>query len=499
MKTWKKWMAGMLCAASAVWIGVTAHTMAASAECSDPDVCAVYDDAVVLTAEEEQELDDRIRETAEKIDMNVAVFLSGTRVDRADTRDTAADYYIELFGKKSDGVFYYMDLSGDGDTSYAPYDYIYTRGWAQFYYTNSESNNRVDEIFSALDPYLERGQEDPYEAVLAFCNELEYYYGEGIPDHYYVRQTDKEGTDEEYMYVQDGEIVYAAKPPFRADIWVPLSILAGVLVACFTFFAVKKRYRFKFPSPGTHYVDREKVHFLQQSDVFLRQYQTRTKIVHESSSGGGGGGGGGGSSHHHTSSSRGQGGRAGAFQALLLTGTFVILGSAGTITYLHRAKKKQAAAREKLKEFSIGEDHWDRSEIQERVRESYYRIQECWRDRDLEKGHPYLSQKMQQEFQTKFEWSRMRHEVFVMEGIQLLDAILVEAENEDGDDRDYIWYLIHGKMIDYVYHEETGELLKGSRKMEDFFEYWRFVLEDGNWVLDEICQKEEVDNGRKLC
>lgn len=217
------------------------------------------------------------------------------------------------------------------------------------------------------------------------------------------------------------------------------------------------------------------------------------------SGGGGGGGGGGGSSHHHTSSSRGQGGRAGAFQALLLTGTFVILGSAGTITYLHRAKKKQAVAREKLKEFSIGEDHWDRSEIQERVRESYYRIQECWRDRDLEKGHPYLSQKMQQEFQTKFEWSRMRHEVFVMEGIQLLDAILVEAENEDGDDRDYIWYLIHRKMIDYVYHEETGELLKGSRKMEDFFEYWKFVLEDGNWVLDEICQKEEVDNGRKLC
>lgn len=177
----------------------------------------------------------------------------------------------------------------------------------------------------------------------------------------------------------------------------------------------------------------------------------------------------------------------------------MILGSAGTITYLHRAKKKQAVAREKLKEFSIGEDHWDRSEIQDRVRESYYRIQECWRDRDLEKGHLYLSQKMQQEFQTKFEWSRMRHEVFVMEGIQLLDAILVEAENEDGDDRDYIWYLIHGKMIDYVYHEETGELLKGSRKMEDFFEYWRFVLEDGNWVLDEICQKEEVDNGRKLC
>ena len=79
----------------------------------------------------------------------------------------------------------------------------------------------------------------------------------------------------------------------------------------------------------------------------------------------------------------------------------------------------------------------------------------------------------------------MRHEVFVMEGIQLLDAILVEAENEDGDDRDYIWYLIHGKMIDYVYHEETGEPLKdpGKWKISSnigglFWKVWNWV----DWV-----------------
>ena len=56
--------------------------------------------------------------------------------------------------------------------------------------------------------------------------------------------------------------------------------------------------------------------------------------------GGASGGGGGGSSHHHTSSSRGQGGRAGAFQALLLTGTFVILGSAGTCTGQKRNRQQ---------------------------------------------------------------------------------------------------------------------------------------------------------------
>lgn len=217
------------------------------------------------------------------------------------------------------------------------------------------------------------------------------------------------------------------------------------------------------------------------------------------SGGGGGGGGGGGSFPSSYKQQPGTRRTGGCVSGAFAYGNLCDSGKCRNHYIPAPGKKETGSSREKLKEFSIGEDHWDRSEIQERVRESYYRIQECWRDRDLEKGYPYLSQKMQQEFQTKFEWSRMRHEVFVMEGIQLLDAILVEAENEDGDDRDYIWYLIHGKMIDYVYHEETGELLKGSRKMEDFFEYWRFVLEDGNWVLDEICQKEEVDNGRKLC
>ena len=75
----------------------------------------------------------------------------------------------------------------------------------------------------------------------------------------------------------------------------------------------------------------------------------------------------------------------------------------------------------------------------------------------------------------------MRHEVFVMEGIQLLDAILVEAENEDGDDRDYIWYLIHGKMIDYVYHEETRRTFEGIPENGRFLR----ILEvcSGRWKL----------------
>jgi GTP-binding protein len=62
-----------------------------------------------------------------------------------------------------------------------------------------------------------------------------------------------------------------------------------------------------------------------------------------------------------------------------------------------------------------------------------------------------------------------------------------------GKDQDYIWYLIHGKMIDYVVDEKTGRMIRGSRKNEAFYEYWKFIHLNGHWVLDEIRQKDEMD------
>ena len=180
-----------------------------SAEKEESEEWLLQDDADCLTEDEKEVLNDRLLKTAESIDMHVFVYLSGTRVSREDTRNTAADLYLNRYDADSDGILYYMDLSGNGDTSYSPYDYIYTRGMAQFYYTNSKDNNRIDAIFNAIDPYLPRGAEQPYEAVTQFCEELKNYYRAGIPDGYYVyeKSTDK------YQWVQDGKIVEDDQPP----------------------------------------------------------------------------------------------------------------------------------------------------------------------------------------------------------------------------------------------------------------------------------------------
>ena len=74
-----------------------------------------------------------------------------------------------------------------------------------------------------------------------------------------------------------------------------------------------------------------------------------------------------------------------------------------------------------------------------------------------------------------------------------LSAVPVHTFDDLGKDQDYIWYLIHGKMIDYVVDEKTGRMIRGSRKNEAFYEYWKFIHLNGHWVLDEIRQKDEMD------
>lgn len=77
--------------------------------------------------------------------------------------------------------------------------------------------------------------------------------------------------------------------------------------------------------------------------------------------------------------------------------------------------------------------------------------------------------------------------------VRLLSAVLVDVQNEDGMEKDSLWYLIHGSMVGYYINSDTRVIVRGSTKQEDFYEYWRFILEDGRWVLDKIRQKDDMD------
>lgn len=129
----------------------------------------------------------------------------------------------------------------------------------------------------------------------------------------------------------------------------------------------------------------------------------------------------------------------------------------------------------------------------QQVKNAYFVIQECWKRQDPDYAEDYMSQKCYDDFVMKLGWMQVRDEVPIQKNERLLSALPVHTFDDLGKDQDYIWYLIHGKMIDYVVNKKTGMMIRGSRKSEAFYEYWKFVHLNGHWVLDEIRQKDEMD------
>lgn len=276
---------------------------------TETGVALIYDEANYLKTDEYEICLEVLQDAAERTGMNVGLVLGAQLRSEFTIRSLADSAYDSMFGKGTDGLLYYMDLSG----AYEPYDYISTSGLGQFYYTNSEKVDRINAIFDDVFPYLTpAGSEDVPAAVEMLAEDIVYYYEEGVPNRYYVY----DDVYEQYMYLEDGKIVMSPTLPLShvdlSEIIGKLVMLAffgigaGLIVAVIVFFCVKHHYKFKSSLSPTAYINRKNLVIHRQHDNFIRTYTTRVKI--ESSSGGGrsGGGGGGGG---RSSGGHGGGGR----------------------------------------------------------------------------------------------------------------------------------------------------------------------------------------------
>ena len=81
----------------------------------------------------------------------------------------------------------------------------------------------------------------------------------------------------------------------------------------------------------------------------------------------------------------------------------------------------------------------------------------------------------------------------VLEKISLVSALPVAVYDDSDNSRDYIWFYIKGRMVDYTIDTETQLIVEGSTSPSSFVEYWKFVRKNDSWVLSNILQKNEED------
>lgn len=227
---------------------------------------------------------------SEQLQMNIMVWIGGSYRSDHDTVIFCDDTYDEIYGEDTDGIFYYIDLSGKSPAC----DHISTSGKAVLIY-----QDRIDSMFNNLDHYLPAsGQpiypEDIYDAVRAFLSMLETYANNRPSSSmaYYHDQS----SGKYFYYKGDELIITKSKPPALWMKSLTIGIIIGLVVGLLVYFLTALRYRFKSSANPSVYMKNEASRFHEKSDVMLRSYVTKHRV--QSDSGGGrSGGGGGGHSH----------------------------------------------------------------------------------------------------------------------------------------------------------------------------------------------------------
>lgn len=256
------------------------------------DECGLYNDDPQTFSE----LDTYIKQKSQELNLNLIVFLSGNYRSETDAMVFADDSYDEIFGENTDGIFYYLDISGGSPAN----DWISTSGRAVLIY-----EDHLQSIFSSLDYYLPSSGQTVYpddikRAIMAYIGHIESYahVKPSVFDYHYDPYKDT------YAYYKHGE--YCVTEPGKKPLIVYLkpfcmSALAGFLVSLISYLISKSRYKFKGSTDPKVYVSNNLTRFTQNQNIFVRKFTNRSRISSDSS--GGSRSSGGGSHHSHSSHS----------------------------------------------------------------------------------------------------------------------------------------------------------------------------------------------------
>ncbi len=207
------------------------------------------------------------------------------------------------------------------------------------------------------------------------------------------------------------------------------------------------------------------------------------------SSGGGGGGGSSGGGAHHTGATR----RTSLLESIVHFLMMPLLLFSSSIIFYFKITQRARKSRKLMKQMLKSDNAWKYKDIASTVNDCYFAVQNAWAGMDMTPASQYLSDELFESLQTKLKWMAYRKEQNILKNIRLLQALPVAVHDDNDNARDFIWFYIKGKMIDYTINTETQMKTDGNTSAASFTEYWQFMRKEDQWVLHKILQKNEAD------
>lgn len=288
MECFKKVKRGASCLLAAVLAVVCASVFMPLYAFADTTYQISLDDLDnCLTSYEEEQLEEVMQKTADKIKCNIGIVITGDLNGKI-SQSFADNYSDNLFGYNSDSIVLLLlnrhDNPEYGNTNYYK-DWISTSGRARTLY-----DNHIDTIFDKTYRGLDRSFPCPE------------------PQHKKNVYVYSGGTQDSIQFYMAGEYfckaLKAYSNPFSRFINNAVEFLTADFVVTFVIIVVTvlitvivvstnvSKYKKKKPISASTYLDRDHYKIKHEVDKFINEYTTSVRI--NSSSGGGRSGGGGG-------------------------------------------------------------------------------------------------------------------------------------------------------------------------------------------------------------
>ena len=238
---------------------------------------------------------DKIKQTADIIDMNVGVFIGGKNRSDHITEDFTALACERVFGKGeyTNTVFLYLDFEG----SYSSYDFIDTYHDAYFYYPDNGSDNRIEKIFQDMGDYLPASGEPVYadkvnSAIEVFLGDLKMYKEAGMVNNLFYKNAETNM----YHITFFGTVIISPIVYKHLLIFLLIALVAAFLFGFSHGSKIRRTYSFRDSTSASAYTTPRDFFVVAREDNFIKEYTTSYRI--ESSSSGSHSHSGGG---HHSS------------------------------------------------------------------------------------------------------------------------------------------------------------------------------------------------------
>ena len=253
-----------------------------------------------------------VQKSAEENQLNFIIVAGRNPLDDYQTKDFTDTFYDKVFGEETDGLLYYIDMSGD----YSAYDYISTSGRAVLPFEESYASRR-EALFAELDNYLPTSEqvrtdgllsykENFKEAINKFIEFYPGYYNDFFIDHPNGGQGEpyfQSPNTGRYLYYWNNKFYITTMRPFsQRRMTVFIAEIIGFIAAIIFISRIKKIYRFIEKTNASIYVQDDKTNFFVNEEKYIGT-ETKKQYSPRSSSSSGGGGHSGGGSHggggHH--------------------------------------------------------------------------------------------------------------------------------------------------------------------------------------------------------